>query len=593
MIGSVTFPAPESRGLTMNAEKSLSDLKLIARLLRQAKPYWPHLSALFVLNLLATPIGLLQPLPIKIVVDNVLGGHPLPRMLASVLPDSATGSSSRLLALAVGLILAVALLSQLRSLALGSLRNYTGQHLVLGFRAQLFRHVQRLSLAFHDSRGTADSIFRIQTDAPAIQHIALNTVIPLIGAATTLVVMLHVIIQIDAQLALVALAVAPFLAIVAQLRRRWLRPRYREAKALESSAQSVLQEALGAVRVVKAFGQEDREQQRFIERSSRGMRARRTLILAEGGFGLANGLLIALGTAAVLLIGARHVQAGTLTLGELLLVMGYLSQLFGPLNTLSDSGANLQSSLAGAERAFMLLDEAPDVVERPHARHLSRARGGLVFQDVTFGYDGENMVLRNLSFEVEPGMRVGIVGRTGAGKTTLVNLLMRFYDPTAGRILLDGVDLRDYRLADLRDQFAMVLQEPVLFSASIAENIEYARPGATEEDIVTAAKIASAHLFITQLPDGYQTVVGERGQRLSGGERQRVSLARAFLKNAPMVILDEPTSSVDVATESEIIEALERLMHQRTTFMIAHRTSTLQSCDLFLRIEDGQLVPAA
>jgi ATP-binding cassette subfamily B protein len=352
----------------------------------------------------------------------------------------------------------------------------------------------------------------------------------------------------------------------------------------------VVQEVLTALRVVKAFGQEDREHQRFVRHSREGMRARFRLLLAEGAYGLAVGLTTAVGTAAVLFIGIRHVQTGALTLGDLLLVMGYLAQLYGPLKTISSKAASLQSRLAGAERAFALLAEAPDVAERPNARPLARAAGAVSFRNVSFGYEQGRAVLQDVSFEIGPGTRLGIVGTTGAGKTTLISLLTRFYDPAAGQVLLDGVDLREYKLADLRNQFAIVQQEPVLFSTSIAENIAYACPGASEEDIIAAAGAANAHEFIVNLPDGYQTRVGERGMRLSGGERQRIALARAFLKDAPILILDEPTSSVDVRTEAGIMEALERLMSGRTTLLIAHRLSTLQDCDLLARVENGRLV---
>jgi ATP-binding cassette, subfamily B, bacterial len=271
-------------------------------------------------------------------------------------------------------------------------------------------------------------------------------------------------------------------------------------------------------------------------------------------------------------------------------VMGYLSQLYRPLQSISKKVGDLQHSLASAERTFALLDQTPEVIEKPNAMPLSRARSALSFQNVSFAYEGNNPVLQNVSFEVLPGMRVGIAGATGAGKTTLVSLLTRFYDPTSGRITLDGIDLRDYKIADLRKQFAIVLQEPVLFSTSIAENIAYANPDATYEEIVAAARAANAHKFITHLPEGYDTQVGERGMRLSGGERQRISLARAFLKDAPILILDEPTSSVDMKTEAVIMEAMTRLMRGRTTFMIAHRLSTLANCDVRLQIEGGRVI---
>jgi len=270
--------------------------------------------------------------------------------------------------------------------------------------------------------------------------------------------------------------------------------------------------------------------------------------------------------------------------------MSYLTQLFGPLASLSDMTANAQRSLASAERAFALLDEDPDVIENKNGAPISYANGGITFRDVCFAYNGDYPVLSNISFEIKPGTRVGIMGMTGGGKSTLVSLLTRFHDPTQGQILLDGVDLRDYKLADLRNQFGIVLQESILFSTSIGENIAYARPGASEDEIVAAAKAANAHEFITRLPDGYDTMVGERGMQLSGGQRQRIALARAFLKNAPILILDEPTSSIDIKTEREIIQVMERLSVGRTVFIIAHRLSTLKHCDLVLGIEQGRVV---
>ena len=269
--------------------------------------------------------------------------------------------------------------------------------------------------------------------------------------------------------------------------------------------------------------------------------------------------------------------------------MAYLAQLYAPLRTLSSKAADIQASMASADRALKLLDEEPDVEERANAQPLELATGAVTFRNVRFAYDAKNNVLHDVSFAVEPGARVGIAGPTGAGKSTLVSLMMRFYDPIGGEILLDGRDVRDFKLADLRNQFSMVLQDPVLFSTSIAENIAYARPGATDEEIIEAARAANAHDFISNLPDGYQTQVGERGMRLSGGERQRISLARAFLKNAPILILDEPTSSVDTKTESGIMEAMNLLMRGRTTFMIAHRLSTLENCDVRLELEHGRL----
>ena len=543
------------------------------------------------LSLIATSVALLTPLPLKIVVDSVLGDKPLPGFMQPMLPGFITGSKSMILILAIALVMIIALLGQLQEICSLILNTYTGEKLVMDFRARLFRHAQRLSFSYHDWRGTADSTYRIQYDALAVQWITTEGIVPLVTSIVTLVSMIYITALIDLQLALVALAVSPLLLVILRTYGQRLRTGWRGQKKLESSTLSVVGETLGGIRVVKAFGQEDREKERFTRKASETLRARIRLTFHEGGLGLMVGLVIAAGEAAVIFIGVRNVQAGTLTLGDLLLVMGYLSQLYRPLQSISKKVGDLQQSMASAERTFALLDQSPEVIEKPNAMPLSRARGALSFQNVSFAYDGENNpVLQDVSFEVGPGTRVGIAGATGAGKTTLVSLLTRFYDPTSGRITLDGVDLRDYRIADLRNQFAIVLQEPVLFSTSIAENIAYANPDATYEEIVAAARAANAHEFTTNLPEGYHTQVGERGMRLSGGERQRISLARAFLKDAPILILDEPTSSVDMKTEAVIMEAMTRLMHERTTFMIAHRLSTLANCDVRLQIEGGRVV---
>jgi len=390
---------------------------------------------------------------------------------------------------------------------------------------------------------------------------------------------------------LVALAVAPVMFFLTGVFRQRIGREWSKVKEIESLTMSVVQEVLGALRVVKAYGQEDREKKRFLRHYHKNVQRQVRLASISGVLELLIGLTIAAGTAATLLIGVHHVQSGILTLGNLLLVMAYLAQLYSPLETISRKMGDLQASLVSAERAFSLLDETHDVAEKRHAWPIVRASGAITFRDVSFAYPGGPPVLRNISFDIVPSCRVGIRGMTGAGKTTLISLLTRFYDPTAGQVLLDGIDLRDYKLPDLRNQFAIVLQDPVLFSSSIAQNIAYARPQASEAEIVEAAKLANAHDFIARLPKGYQTQVGERGMRLSGGERQRISLARAFLKDAPILILDEPTSSVDARTEAVIVGAMERLMQGRTTFIISHRLTMLKNSDVSLVIHDGQLVP--
>ena len=565
----------------------MRDATLYRRLLQQTRPHWPAIAGLFVLGLFAAPLALLAPVPLRIVVDCVIGNAPLPGFLRPFVPAAWLQSRASILGFAAALVMVTALLTQLQALTSSVLRTWTAERLVQGFRARLFQHVQQLSLLYHDARGSSDAVYRIQQDATAIQDIAIDGIIPFVTSGVTLVSMFVVMMHLDWQLSLVALAVTPVVFVLARIYRMRLRKRAREVKKLETEALGVVYEVLTALRVVKAFGQEPRELDRFVNTSMRGVRERIKLSLAQGRLGLWVGLATAAGTATLLWLGASHVLSGQLTLGELLLVMSYLAQLYDPLKTTSRKIASLQGQLASAERAFTLLDQEPDVRERLHARRLMRARGEVVFENVSFDYEPGRAVLREVSLSIPAGTRVGLAGRTGVGKSTMLHLLSRFFDPTSGRILLDGIDLRSYRVSDLRAQFAIVLQEPMLFSTSIGDNIAYARPSAAREDVVAAARAANAHEFIASLPAGYDTRVGERGMRLSGGERQRIALARAFLKDAPLLLLDEPTSSVDTRTEEGILEALERLMHGRTSFMVAHRLGTLRSCDLLIQFDDA------
>lgn len=578
--------------MTTGIKRAYSDPEIFRRLVVLARPLWGHLLAVFCVSLLAAPLALLLPLPLKIAVDSVLSDAPLPRFLEGILPAAVAGSKMALLWLAVGLQVAIVFLNHVQYLGSNVLQTYTGEKLNLYFRGRLFRHVQRLSFSFHDARGSADSIYRIQYDALSMEKILVSGVIPFIRSMLTLSAMVYVMLRINGQLALIALAVIPVLFLLTQQYKRQMRPRYRDVKKMESGVLRIVQETMSAFRVVKAFGREDAEEARFTDQSDQALRQMTQLAFFEGAYSLSVNVTTALGTAAVLYVGVRNVLGGAITLGELLMVITYLTQFYGPLKTASKQVASLQSSFAGAHRVFELMDEVPDVRDRPDARHIGRAQGRIEFQNVSFSYDGKDRVLKNVSFLATQGTRVGIAGKTGAGKTTLVSLLPRFYDVSEGRILLDGIDIRDYRIADLRHQFSIVLQEPVLFSTTIEENIRYARPEATDEEVIEAAKAANAHDFIEALPDGYGTLVGERGMRLSGGERQRISLARAFLKNAPILILDEPTSSVDTDTENLIMEAMERLMQQRTTFMIAHRVSTLDRCDQKIEMSDGEIAGA-
>jgi ATP-binding cassette subfamily B protein len=557
----------------------------VRRLRELLRPHAGRLAALLGVDLLSVPMVLLAPLPLKVAVDSVLGDQPLPGFLQPFVPDVLTTTTGRLLVVAALLQVAVVLLAEVQRLSSYVLHNVVGERITLGLRARLFHRAQRLSLTHHDTKGSADTAYRIEWDAPSVQYLVDGT-IPLVASATMLVATLWVTAAISWPLAAVAMVVGPVLFWLSRAHLDHFRRSYREVKELESVSLGIIGEVLSSLRAVKAFGREDTEADRFVGAARRGATARVRLSLREGTYGLLVNLTTAVGTAAVLVIGVQQVQSERISLGDLLLILGYLAMLYQPLKDVSQKVGDLQSAVAGMERGFELLDTPQEAPEPTRPVEIGRAAGAITFQRVSFAYPDGKQVLDDVSFDVPAGSRVGIVGRTGAGKSTLVNLLLRFYDPDLGRILLDGTDVRNLRVEHLRDQFAIVLQDPVLFSTSIGDNIAYGRPGATHADIARAAEAANADAFIRQFRDGYDTPVGERGMRLSGGERQRIALARAFLRDAPLLVLDEPTSAVDVGTESGILEALERLMEGRTTLTIAHRLNTVAGCDLWLQVDE-------
>jgi ATP-binding cassette, subfamily B, bacterial len=557
------------------------------RAFEDLRPYlWP-LIVLLVISLLAVPITLIAPLPVKLLVDSVLGSQPLPGYLTIFLGSQV--SKSLALWLAISILMGTAVLTYLQNLVNVWYSNKLGNRMTLDVRARLFRHMQRLSIAYHDTMGATDSAYRTLNDAPMLRSFGIDSVIPLTTSILTLGAMILVMVYLDWQLALIALLVSPFMFLLIFAFRPRIRAGWRKYRASESAAMAVAQESLGASRLVKSYGQEERKNEQLVSHYNASQSAALKVQVDSAVYSLLVGVVTAAGLAAVLYIGIGHVQTGILTLGSLLVVNYYVTQLYGPLRNVGQSILDIQMSLTGVERYRAVLDEKPDVPESPNALPLVRAKGKIAFRNVSFGYTKDHPVLHDISFELPSSIRLGVVGPTGSGKTTLSTLLLRLFDPTEGVITLDDVDLKDYKLADLRNQFAVVHQETVLFSTSVSENIRFARPDATMEEVVAAATAARAHSFIMSLPNGYDTLVGERGMKLSGGERQRISLARAFLKNGPILILDEPTSSLDVHTESAILDTIQDLMRGRTTLMIAHRPSTLRDCNLLLVLEDGRV----
>jgi ABC-type multidrug transport system fused ATPase/permease subunit len=558
------------------------------RVLHYLRPY-SKLACASVLITIASVVGsLLIPWPLQLLVDNVLGNQPAPALLSSYSGWSDQDRTA-LLAFVVVAGLFITLLVNL----LNVLENYVNTKLKLSigldFRGELFQHAQRLSMTFHDHYRTGILIYMINYQSDAASGLIM-AVPPLAQSVLTLVGMFSITLMIDARLALLSMAVVPFLYYSVGYYIKHIQPRLLHVKSMEGETLSIIHEALSMLRVIVAFGREDYEYGRFRNQGVRAVDARVNLTVRQTLFSLAVNMTTAAGTALVLGYGAYHALQGRLSVGQLLVVLSYVAAVYKPLEAISSTIGSLQDQVVSLQITFGLLDTETEVREVKGAHVITRPWGQVAFKNVQFSYPGRVDTLRDIDLNVSPGERIALVGPTGAGKTTMISLIPRFYDPIQGRIEIDGVDIRRMTLKSLRQQISLVQQEPLLFSDTIANNIRYGRLDASVEEVVAATKAANAHDFIMGLPQQYDTVIGERGARLSGGERQRISVARAFLKNAPILILDEPTSSIDSRTEAVILDALDRLMEGRTTFMVAHRLSTVRSADGILVMNRGRII---
>lgn len=542
----------------------------------------------------ASGAALLQPWPLKLVLDCVLQDRPVPAWLGNALhwvapAGFANSKTGLLLALCLGLLVIELLMGAL-NISSAYLLHSVALRMVFKLRCALFDHLQRLSLGFHDRRAVGDSLYRITWDSYCLQAIFSEGLVPGLTAATTLLGIGLVLFTRDWRLIAAAAAVAlPLL----QLIRRLDKPMAEQSTKVhehESQVSTRVQETLTGIRAVQAYGREQYESERFRTQASASLQANLRLTVVQTASQALVGLILAAGTAAVIWLGTRAVMQGRMTAGDLVLLVTYVAMVFKPLETLAYTASAVQNAAAGARRVLAVLDSAPEVREAPEAISLGeRARGELALTGVSFSYRPDAPVLRSVDLVIPAQSSLAVVGPSGAGKTTLASLLLRFYDPNQGQLTLDGQDLRRLTLKSLRNNVALVTQEPILFAASIRENIAYGRPEATREEIEGAARAAGAHEFIQQMPEAYETRIAERGASLSSGQRQRLAIARAFLKDAPVLILDEPTSALDVYTEEALLQALERLMKNRTTLIIAHRLSTVRCADRIAVLQDGRV----
>jgi ATP-binding cassette subfamily B protein/subfamily B ATP-binding cassette protein MsbA len=560
------------------------------RLLRYIGPHRRSLATILVTMVLSIGLNLLRPWPIKLLVDQIFGQQTMPAELDRllVLLPGATSREGLLFWVAIGTVL-IFLGETLLSMVSGLAYVRFGQRMTYDLGADLFLHLQRLSLQFHNRRAVGDMIARVTGDTSSIKVLVTGALLPLLQSLVTLITMFAIMWHLQPTMTMLSLSVIPFQMLAIQVFKGPMKVRSREARDLESHMLSVVQQALTAIPAVQAFTREELEHARFGSYADRAVAANLRSAFADMWFKAFAGSVTAVGTAGIIWLGGRYVLDGQMTTGSLLVFIAYLASLYAPLNSIIYTASTLQSAAASADRVMEIINTPADVRDLPDARDV-HLRGHVRYEEVTFGYEPKRPVVKAVSFEAQVGETVALVGPTGAGKTTLVNFLVRFFDPWSGRVLIDDHDIRHLQVRSLRQQVAIVLQESFIFPLTIAENIAYGCPDASPDEIEAAAITANADDFIRRLPNGYDTVISERGATLSGGEKQRLSIARAFLKDAPILILDEPTSALDARTESLLLDALERLMNRRTTFIIAHRLSTIRNADRILVIDHGEIV---
>jgi ATP-binding cassette subfamily B protein/subfamily B ATP-binding cassette protein MsbA len=554
-------------------------MSIYRRVLRYYRPFlWQTIFGLC-LSLVGIGLNLLKPWPFKIIVDDFLRAGP------TIRPDWRTWVLLLCLAL-VGIQFLWGIINWITNYLFVKI----GLQALLKLRTDLYSYLQSLSLKYHDARRSSDSSFRVAYDSQSIQTIYNKGFTNIFTSVITLIGTFVIMLQLDWQLTLVSLGIVPLVVGAIYLFAHRIRRESTSIQEHESAVLAQAQEGLSSIRMVHAFGREEFEVRQFQQQARQSLQANLRLTLTNVNSALVISTLMVVGTAVMYYIGTLHVLAGTLTLGSLLVFSAYLLMLYQPLESLTYTAWAMEGATAGAKRCFEILDRQDDVVDSPGAIAISSAQGAIGFQAVSFGYAADRYVLRDIDLRIEPNQIVGLAGGTGAGKSTLLSLVPRFYDPTTGSITLDGHDIRQITKKTLRAQIAIVLQDTLLFSTTVRENIAYGRPDATEEEIIEAARRAQADEFIREMPQGYDSLVGERGGHLSVGQRQRIGIARAFLKNAPVLLLDEPTSALDPVTESAIMETIKELMRGRTTLIATHRLATIHNLDQIIVLDHGRII---
>jgi ABC-type multidrug transport system fused ATPase/permease subunit len=564
-------------------------LRLIRELIR---PYRGTLLVILIAMMFETLMSLASPWPVKIILDNVVGSHHLPGWFDHFIASTTSGLGPGKMKIA-----AVAALSAVLIAVIGSLASYidnyytesVGQWVAHDLRMRTYQHLQRLSLAYYDSHQTGVLLSTITDDIQTIQSFASSATLGILVDLLTIVGMLGLMFWLNWDFALVAVGITPFLLLFVSRFKRSVKKATREVRHRQADIVAVVQQGLESVRVVKAFDRQDLEQEELREASRATVDAALKARRVKSMLSPVVAVTVALCTAFVLWRGASLILIGTMTAGSLIVFLSYLNKFFKPVQDLAKMTNSIAQAAVGVERIQAILETDSAIREIPNARDPGSIRGDISFEHVAFGYNQEEPVLFDVSFTVKRGELVGIVGTTGGGKSTVVSLIPRFYDPTSGHVRIDGVDVREYQLHPLRSQIGFVLQDTVLFRGTIGDNIAYGRLDATQKEIEEAAQLANANEFISRTPKGYDTLVGERGLTLSGGQRQRIGIARAIIRNTPLLILDEPTAALDTESERLVIEALERLMKGRTVITIAHRLSTIRDADKIIVLKAGMV----